>query len=94
MAQPGPQAPLVTKAPQASTQSASRTQPPQQPAPHVPQLNESHFKPEFSGKPEENMEAHLLRTNNWMATNRFQEDNKVQRFCLRLTGEARLWYES
>ena len=29
-----------------------------------------------------------------MVTHRFQEDDKVQRFCLMLTGEARLWYES
>ena len=29
-----------------------------------------------------------------MDTHRFQDDNKVQRFCLRLTGEARLWYKS
>ena len=29
-----------------------------------------------------------------MDTHRSQEDNKVQRFCLMLTGEARLWYES
>ena len=28
-----------------------------------PQLNWSYFKPEFSGKPEEDAEAHLLRTN-------------------------------
>ena len=25
---------------------------------------------------------------------RFQDNDKVQRFCLTLTGEARLWYES
>ena len=29
-----------------------------------------------------------------MDTHRFQDDDKVQRFCLTLTGEARLWYES
>ena len=29
-----------------------------------------------------------------MDTNRFQDHVKVQRFCLTLTGEARLWYES
>ena len=29
-----------------------------------------------------------------MDTHRFQEDDKVQRFCLMLTGEARIWYES
>ena len=53
----------------------------------MPPLNWSHFKPEFSGKPEEDAESHLLRTNNWMDTHRFQEDDKVQRFCLMLTGE-------
>ena len=26
-------------------------------------MNWSHFKPEFSGKPDEDVEAHLLRTN-------------------------------
>ena len=31
-------------------------------------LNWSHFKPDFSGKPEEDTEAHLLRTNDWMNT--------------------------
>ena len=35
---------------------------PIQPAP-MPQLNWSHFKPEFAGKPDEDVEAHLLRTN-------------------------------
>ena len=29
-----------------------------------------------------------------MDTHRFQDNVKVQRFCLTLTGEARLWYES
>ena len=56
------------------------------------QLNWSYFKPEFSGKPEEDAEEHLLRTNDWMETNNFPEDQKARRFCLTLTGEARLWY--
>ena len=48
----------------------------------------------FSGKPEEDEEAHLLRTNNWMnPQHQFQEGVKVQRFCLTLL-EARLWFES
>ena len=55
-------------------------------------MNWSHFKPEFSGKPEEDVEAHLLRTNDWMATHDFPDGVKVQRFCLTLIGEARLWY--
>ena len=33
-------------------------------------------------------------TNNWMDTHGFQDHVKVQRFCLTLTGKARLWYES
>ena len=40
------------------------------------------------------LEAHLLRMNDWMNTHDFPEDVKVQRFCLTLTGEARLWYAS
>ena len=67
---------------------------PQAPPAQVPQLNWSYFKPEFSGKPEEDVEAHLLRTNDWMETHNFPEVAKVQRFCLTLTGEARLWYET
>ena len=67
---------------------------PQVPPAQVPQLNWSYFKPEFSGKPEEDAEAHLLRTNDWMETHNFPEVAKVQRFCLTLTGEARLWYET
>ena len=62
--------------------------------PHVPQLNWSHFKPKYSGKPDKDVEAHLLRTNNWMTTHEFPQLVKVQRFCLTLVGEARLWYES
>ena len=67
---------------------------PQNPPPQVPQLNWSYFKPEFSGKPEEDAVAHLLRTNDWMETGNFPGDTKVQRFCFTLTGEARLWYET
>ena len=59
-----------------------------------PQLKWSYFKPEFSGKPEEDVEAHLLRTNDWMETHSFPDVAKVQRFCLTLTSETRLWYES
>ena len=58
------------------------------------QLNRSHFKPDFSGKPEEDVEAHLLRTNDWMTTHNFPEYQKVRRFCLTLSGEAKLWYET
>ena len=57
-------------------------------------MNWSYFKPEFSGKAEEDAAAHLLKTNDWMDTYNFPEDIKVRRFCLTLTGDARLWYES
>ena len=60
----------------------------------APQLNWSYFKPEFSGKPEEDAVAHLLRKNDWMETHEFPDDAKVRRFCLTLTGKARLWCES
>ena len=66
--------------------------PPNPPQPQ--QLNWSYFKPEFSGKEEEDAMAHLLKTNDWMETHNFPEDTKVRRFSLTLIGEARLWYES
>ena len=56
------------------------------------QLNWSHFRPEFSGKPEEDVEAHLLRREDWVTTHDFPEDQKVRRFCLMLMQGARLWY--
>ena len=51
-----------------------------------------HFKPEFSGKPEEDVETYFLQTNDWMTTHDFPEAVKVQGFCLTLIGEARNWY--
>ena len=60
----------------------------------MPQLNWLHFKPEFAGEPDKDVEAHLLRPNDWMDTHDFPEGVKVQHFCLTLVGEARLWYKS
>ena len=60
----------------------------------VPQLNWSHFKPKYSGKPDEDVEAHLLRMNDWMDMYEFSDQVKVQRFCLTSVGEARIWYKS
>ena len=37
---------------------------------------------------------HLLCSNDWMNAHHCDEDIKVQRFCLTLLGEARLWYHS
>ena len=58
--------------------------------PQRPQLNWSHFKPEYTGKPDEDAEAYLLMMNNQMDTHEFLDQVKVQRFCLTLVGEARL----
>ena len=68
MAEAGLQAPdiPVPPAPQVLRQPTQPTQQSQQ----VVHLNWSHFKPEFSGKPED-AEAHPLRTNDWMNTNHF-----------------------
>ena len=63
------QAPQVSQAPQ---------------VPQVPQgqqlvhLNWSYFKPEFSGKPDEDAKAHVLHMNDWMNVNHFSEGAKVQ----------------
>ena len=57
-------------------------------------LHWSYFKSEFLGKPEEDAEAHLLHTNNWMNAHLFVVGVKVHRFCLTLLGEARLRYQS
>ena len=82
-------------------------QPPQQPAPvqpgpvgpvvPAPQVFYENWigkKPEFSGKPEEDAESHLLSTRDWMEAHNLPDKFKVRCFCLTLTGEARLWYES
>ena len=46
----------------------------------MPQFNWSHFKPEFAGKPDEDAEAHLLRTNDWMHKHAFPEGSKSSIF--------------
>ena len=92
-APPPPTDPVEPQAMQASLQPAA-PQAPQQPTPQIVHLNWSYFKPEFSGIPDEDAEAHLLCTNDWMNAHHFIEGIKVQRFCLTLLGEARLWYQS
>ena len=89
--QPAPANPAGPTLPVPNLQPA-----PIQPVPqiiHQQIINWSHFKPEFAGRPEKDAEAHLLHTNDWMTNDNFEEV-KVQRFCLTLLGEARLWYES
>ena len=94
MAEPGPQLQGVP-APNPLHPPADpvELQAPQQPAYQVVHLNWSPFKPEFSGQPDD-AEAHLLCTNDWRTAHHFTEGVKVQRFCLALLGEARLWYQS
>ena len=72
---------------------------PVQPAPAgvvpIPQIFYQNWigkKLEFSGKPEEDVESHLLSTRDWMEVNNFPEGEKVGHFRVTLIGEARLWY--
>ena len=44
------------------------------------QLNWSHFRPEFSGKLEEDVEAHLLRMEDWMITHDFLKIKRYEGF--------------
>ena len=74
---------------------------PAQPAPAgvmpVPQIVYQNWigkKPEFSGKPEEDVESHLLSTRDWMEVHNFLEGEKARHFRTTLIGEAGLWYES
>ena len=46
----------------------------QQSGQQVVHLNWSYFKSEFSGRPNEDAEVHLLCTNDWMNTHHFIED--------------------
>ena len=64
------------------------------PAPQIIYQNWIGKKPEFSGKPKEDAESHLLSTRDWMEAHNFPDGDKVRHFCLTLIGEARLWYES
>ena len=64
------------------------------PIPQIIYQNWIGKKPEFSGKPEEDVESHLLSTRDWMEVHNFPEGEKVRHFRVTLVGEARLWYES
>ena len=87
--QPQQQQPNQQVAPQGSQQPLAVPQNVQQLV-----LNQSHFRPEFAVRPEEDAEAHLLCTNNWMNIHNIPVELKVGRFYLTLVGEDRLWYES
>ena len=64
------------------------------PAPQIIYQNCIGKKLEFSGRPEEDAESHLLITRDWMEAHIFPEGEKVRHFHIMLIGEARLWYES
>ena len=64
------------------------------PVPQIIYQNWIGKKPEFSGKPEEDAESHLLSTRDWMEAHNFPEGEKVRHFRVTLIGEAGLWYES
>ena len=67
------------------------------PAGVVPQIFYQNWigkKPEFSGKPEEDAESHLLRSRDWMEVHNFPEGEKGRHFRVTLIGETRLWYKS
>ena len=60
------------------------------PTPQIIYQNWIGKKPEFSGKPEEDAESHLLSTRDWREAHNFPEGEKVRHFCIMLIGEARL----
>ena len=79
--QPPPQPALVQPAPAGIVVST----------PQIIYQNWIGKKPEFSGKPEEDAESHLLSTRDWMEAYNFPEGDKVRCFHLTSIGEARLW---
>ena len=56
------------------------------PAPQIIYQNWIGKKPEFSSKPEEDAESHLLSTRDWMEAHNFPEGDKVRCFHLTLIG--------
>ena len=65
---PGPAPHMEDPPPPQPTPQPILPQPGQQVHMH---MNWSNFKAEYSGKPEEDVEAHLLRTNDWINTHDF-----------------------
>ena len=60
------------------------------PVPQIVYQNWIGKKPEFSGKPAEDVESHLLSTRDSMEAHNFPEGEKVRHFRVTLIGEARL----
>ena len=80
MAEPGPEPQNVPANNPLTPADSAVPQVQQQPGQELLHLNWSYFKPEFSRKPNEDTEAHLLCTNSWMNAHHFIEGDKVQRF--------------
>ena len=74
----GVPAPNHSPAPVQAAQAAQAPQAPQ--GQQLVHLNQSYFKPEFSGKPDEDAEAHLLCTNDWMNAHHFIDGVKSKDF--------------
>ena len=83
-----PLPPAPAQAGQQAQQQQEHPAPPAQQKQQIVHLNWSNFKPEFSGKPDEDAETCLLCINDWMNVHHFIEGVKVQIFCLTLLGEA------
>ena len=64
------------------------------PVPQIFYQNWIGKKPEFSCKPEEDAESHLLSMGDWKDAHNFPEGEKIRHFRVTLMGEGRLWYES
>ena len=73
----GTSCPIWTAACFSFTTDSSSVQPIQVP---MPKSNWSHFKSEFTCKPDKGAEAHLLRTEDWMDTHAFSEGVKSSIF--------------
>ena len=52
------------------------------------------FKPDFNGKPDEDLEAHFLRMKRLDEYTCILSNVKCDRLCLTLGDEARLWHQS
>ena len=51
-------------------------------------MNWLHFKPEFLGKPDEDVEVNLLRTNDWMNTPGFSRGSKSSKILSQSGGKS------
>ena len=75
-APPSSPPPAPAQAGQKALQQQEHHPPSAQQGQKIVHLNWSHFKPEFSGKSDEDTEAHLLHANDWM-------NNECTSFCRR-----------